>query len=519
MSSALLLFPIHLFKEHDLVRSYNHIYLIEEPRYFTDYAFHKLKLAYHRASMKYYHDYIKKSVRGKTKITYVEFHKVNHTFYQNLAKKHDRIDAYDPNDHSLELLLTSYGVQLLASQNFAITRDEAYENLSIYYVNGKRFNFMNFYKYMRRKLDILITKSGDPVGGKWSFDAENRKPYGTNAPAIPPLPSKSGLGSKSKYMNEACAYVRKHFPKNEGILDEEVAALYPITHEDAAAWCVDFCKKRFAHFGLYEDAIISQDAKIAHSEFLFHSVLSPMMNIGLITDREVLAIVAKWKDRVPLPAYEGFIRQVIGWRNYVYAIYATKYGNPNMSILDYYKMIAAMNAMKHTRPLPYAHFWRGSTKIPPVDDAIQTIRKYGYVHHIQRLMVLGNVLFLLKTNPHDVFKIFMEWTIDAYEWVMTPNVYGMSQYADGGKMMTRPYFSSSNYIRNMSDYTCSHSHSNNKWCEIWDALYGEFIAKHVAKLKRIYATARMVVFYQRKSAKEKKDYKKIAKSYISYLDQ
>jgi deoxyribodipyrimidine photolyase-related protein len=119
--------------------------------------------------------------------------------------------------------------------------------------------------------------------------------------------------------------------------------------------------------------------------------------------------------------------------------------------------------MKHKEKLPYKHFWNGTTGILPVDDAIKTIQKYAYVHHIQRLMVLGNVLLLLKINPNDVFKIFMEWTVDAYEWVMTGNVYGMTQHADGGILMTRPYFSSSNYILNMSNYKCS----NNDWCTIW----------------------------------------------------
>ncbi len=518
--SAFLIFPIHLFQNIDLLKDYNELYLIEEPRYFTNYRFHKLKLAYHRASMKYYESYLKKL--KVTKIHYIDFCQVTKDFYKKIVNQYENICAYDPYDHALEKILSSHNIQIQQGFNFAITRDECFQNIDLYYsTKSKRFNFMNFYKMMRKRHNILMTKSGTPEGGKWSFDEENRKPYpSSGGPAIPDLPTSKS--SKNPYIQEAIAYVEKHFAKNYGSLEHFI---YPITHEESQKWCDDFCKRRFKHFGTYQDAILdNQDAILASnkedkedekSAFLFHSVLSPMMNIGLITDLEVLAIVKKYKKRVPLSAYEGFIRQVIGWRNYIYAIYATKYGNPNMDILHYYKMISKMNFLKHKARLPYEAFWEGNTNIKPVDDAIHTIVKYGYAHHIQRLMVLGNFMLLLKIDPNDVFKIFMEWTVDAYEWVMTGNVYGMTQHADGGIIMTRPYFSSSNYLRSMSNYKCSNG--NNNWCKVWDALYGQFIEKHRAYLKRGYATSRMVTFYERKSAKEKSEHKKIAAKYEKSL--
>ncbi len=506
---AFLIFPIHLFKNIHLFKDYETIYLIEEPRYFTDYVFHKLKLAYHRASMKYYESYLKKN---KLNVKYIEFHEVNNHFYKSLSKKF-ALDAYDPNDHSLELLLNSYKINLIQTQNFSISREDILSNLDVFYnQKSKKFNFMNFYKFMRIKLNILVSKSGAPEGGKWSFDEENRKAYPVkNGPKIPDLPK---VQSSNIFIKEAISYVEKHFPKNYGSLDYFI---YPITHEESQKWCVNFCNQRFKYFGLYEDAILHSneaEKEIKNSEFLFHSVLAPMMNIGLITDSEVLDIVLKYKKKVPISSFEGFIRQVIGWRNYIYMIYATKYGNPNMSIPNYYKYIGKMNFMKHKEKIPYAHFWEGSTGIIPVDDAIKTIVKYGYLHHIQRLMVLGNFMLLLKINPHDVFKIFMEWTVDAYEWVMTGNVYGMTQHADGGIIMTRPYFSSSNYILSMSNYKCG---KESDWCKIWDALYGSFIEKHSAYLKRGYSTARMVTFYSRKSQKEKDEHKKIVSDYLRLL--
>ncbi len=503
---ALLLFPIHLFSHVEVCKEYDRIYLIEEPRYFTDFRFHKLKLAYHRASMKHYASILQK--RGY-KVKYIEFHEVNSSFYSSLFKKYDTVCAYDPNDHALEAKIKK--VTLLSSRNFCITRDEASSQLETYYnAKSQKFNFMNFYKMMRQKLDILMTRDGKPQGGVWSFDKENRKPYPrSGGPPIPDLPTSSR--ASIPFIQEAIVYVEKHFPKNDGSLEHFI---YPITHEDARSWCEEFCKRRFKYFGVYEDAILKpREEEKSRSEFLFHSVLSPMMNIGLITDNEVLEIVKKYEKKVPMSAYEGFIRQVIGWRNYVYAIYATKYGNPTMSNSAYEKMIKKMNFMKHTTPLPYKHFWSGTTQIAPVDDAIHTIQKYAYVHHIQRLMVLGNVMFLLRIHPQDVFRIFMEWTIDAYEWVMMANVYGMSQHADGGKMMTRPYFSSSHYIRSMSDYACKDS----EWCRVWDALYGTFIQKHRTFLKRGYASARMVTFYERKSEEERKEDAKIASSYQKIL--
>ncbi len=513
-NKVFLLFPIHLFKNIHLLKDYNHIYLIEEPRYFTDYSFHKLKLAYHRASMKYYYDYLKKH---KLNVTYIDFNQVNKVFYTLLHKKHD-LYAYDPNDHLLESTLLKANTEIIVSQNFSINRETILQNLNTFYnPKNKKFNFMNFYKMMRVQLNILVSKSGSPVGGKWSFDEENRKPYPVkNGPKIPDLPK---VNSTNPYIKEAISYIEKHFPKNDGSLDYFI---YPITHEESRKWCENFCKNRFKYFGLYEDAMIhcnETNENIKNCEFLFHSVLSPMMNIGLITDSEVLDIVLKYEKKVHISAFEGFIRQVIGWRNYIYAIYATKYGNPEMSISNYYNYIHKMNFMKHKEKLPYKHFWNGTTGVLPVDDAIKTIQKYGYVHHIQRLMVLGNFMLLMKINPNDVFKIFMEWTVDAYDWVMTANVYGMTQHADGGIIMTRPYFSSSNYILSMSNYKCGGKgeEKDKNWCKVWDALYGSFIEKHNIYLKRGYSTARMVTFYSRKSQKEKSENKQIVKKYLKSL--
>jgi deoxyribodipyrimidine photolyase-related protein len=510
LSKYLLLFPVHLFKEISQIQKggYDRIYLLEDPRYFTDFRFHKLKLAYHRATMKAYYDYLASFRDIKPRLHYVEYKEIlRGDFYKKLAKNAD-LEAYDPADHPLEerLLAASTSTKILPTLNFSITREEAIEKLPEYItVKSGRFNFMNFYKMMRKKRGILVTANGDPIGGKWSFDRENRSKYPqSGGPPLPGIPPKL-IPDSSAYVTEAKSYVERNFPKNYGSLDHFI---YPIDHAGARKWAEEFCEKRFRYFGEYEDAMLARKDREEEENkkdpldrsILFHSVLSPMMNVGLITDTEVLEIVEKCykKRKIPIAGYEGFIRQVIGWRNYVYAVYVTRYGNPESSGTAFKKMVKGLNFMRATKKLPYKAFWTATTGIRPVDDAIQGFIDYGYVHHIQRLMVLGNYMMLMGIRPNDVYTIFMEWAIDAYDWVMMANVYGMSQHADGGRMMTRPYFSSANYILTMSDYK-----ANEEWVPKWNALYGKFIKKHRDYLKRGYATAFMVRLYEKSMSKRK----------------
>jgi deoxyribodipyrimidine photolyase-related protein len=258
-------------------------------------------------------------------------------------------------------------------------------------------------------------------------------------------------------------------------------------------WLENFVKNRFRDFGDYEDAEIMDINK----PFLFHSVLTPMLNIGLINDEDVLKYVMKFQDKIPLPSFEGFIRQLIGWRNYIYSVY----------LLEGDK-ISNLNFLNHKNHLSKEMMWKSETDILPIDNIIKKIVNYGYAHHIERLMYLGNYMLLCMVKPKDVYEIFMEWTIDAYEWVMVPNVFSMSQYADGGLVMTRPYFSSSNYILKMSDYKKA------DWCKMFDALYYNFINTHEDLLAKNYATSRQVAFWRKKSEKEKKEIKLVAKKYL-----
>ena len=231
------------------------------------------------------------------------------------------------------------------------------------------------------------------------------------------------------------------------------------------------------------------------------------MNVGLLTDEEVVNVSYDYykKHDIPIESYEGFIRQVIGWRNYMYTIY----------LLEGEEMYES-NMLQHTTRLSshaYKKLWKGETGIVPIDSIIQKIEKYAYAHHIERLMYLGNFLLLCMIDPKDVYKMFMEWTIDAYDWVMVPNVMGMSQYASP-IMTKRPYFSSTNYITKMSTYK-----KDGIWDIVWNALYYHFIDRHTDLLRKNYAVARQVYFYDKKSKKEKDEIKKIASFYLRELNK
>lgn len=226
---------------------------------------------------------------------------------------------------------------------------------------------------------------------------------------------------------------------------------YPITTEQAVAGLEDFLDHRFSQFGEYEDAIDCDEP------FLFHSVLTPALNIGLLSPQQIVDAALKRADDVPLNSLEGFIRQIVGSREYMRGVYRI-HGRKQRS----------GNFWQHAQPMPRS-FYDGTTGIEPVDTVIHRVLKYAYCHHIERLMILGNFMLLCEIHPHAIYQWFMEFFIDAYDWVMVPNVYGMSQHADGGLITTKPYISGSGYILKMSRFP------KGNWCKIWDALYWRFI--------------------------------------------
>jgi len=307
-----------------------------------------------------------------------------------------------------------------------------------------------FYQWQRQRLGVLVEgeDADRPVGGRWSFDPENRKklPKGHVVPARRPV-------ERLPEVDEAIAWVGEAFPDAPGRAE---TFDWPVTHEQARGALREFVDERLAEFGPYEDAVSTRHP------FAFHAALTPALNCGLLDPREVLDAVlgAAEEQDVPIASLEGFVRQLIGWREYMRATYHL-----------YGRRMRASNHLRHGRSLAPG-WWDGTTGLDPVDHVIGGVLERGYAHHIERLMVLGNAMCLLRTDPTEVYEWFMAFFVDAYDWVMVPNVYAMSQFAAGTGITTKPYVSGSNYLRTMADF------GPGEWREDWDALYWTFVEDH-----------------------------------------
>lgn len=491
MSRLSLLFPHQLFEHNPVLKKGQSVCLVEEHLFFRQFTFHKQKLVYHRASMKTYQAWLE--AQGYT-VMYVEAHdqggNVRNLFAQLKARGVNQVDCVDPVDDWLRQRITLYARKAeikITWQETPMFLNRASDLNDFFRSDKKKYFQTEFYIAQRKSRNILL-EAGQPMGGKWSFDAENRKRY----PAKKPVPVISSPLNDMHYQ-EALAYVSLHFPHAPG--DVGATPVYPHTFEASRKWLQLFLEYRFQHFGDYEDAIVVRE------NFLHHSVLTPMLNIGLLTPPEVVQSVLTYgaNHNIPLNSIEGFIRQVIGWREFIRGVYEVK-GSYQRT----------RNHWNFTRKIP-ASFYDGSTGIEPVDTTIKKILKTGYVHHIERLMILGNFMFLCGFHPDEVYRWFMELFIDAYDWVMVPNVYGMSQFADGGLMATKPYISGSNYILKMSDY------KRGTWCEVWDALYWMFIYDYAEEFSRNPRMSMMVRQLQKMDAKKLASLKATRDNFINQL--
>ncbi len=465
MAASLILYPHQLYSV-GLLPKVSRVYLVEEPLLFgTDkkfpMEFHKQKLALHRATMRRYADEV--LIPNGFDVQYLESSDelVTETAIVKAAfEGATEIVVFDPTDDYLWERIEKAAGELevkvpltrLESPNFYLTR----KDIASYFGSKKTFKFIEFYQWQRERFNILIDDNYRPFGGRWSFDTDNRK----KLPADVSVPGIASFGD-NQYVQEALQYVDTRFAANPGSIG---SFIWPTNHAEAKRWLYDFFEQRFNQFGQYEDAIDSK------AVWLFHSVLSPMLNIGLLNAREVieeaLAYAATTKKQVPLESLEGFVRQVIGWREYVRGLYITQG-----------RKMRLKNALGNKRHLT-RDWYEGTTGLPPVDDVIHKVKTHAYAHHIERLMVMGNIMLLSDIHPDEVYKWFMTFFIDAYDWVMVPNVYGMSQYADGGTMTTKPYMSASNYILQMSNY------KRDTWCDIWDGLFWRFVDQRRIMLKR-----------------------------------
>lgn len=480
MAEATLIYPHQLFEESKALKKGRRVYLIEEELILSHNPIHRQKLLFHKLSMDAYEEWLLKKGYEVKRLSILKYPKTKDIFDQ--IKKHGirSIHVIDTTDDFLEKALGDSGIERVwyESPLFILEKGEAMKR----YESSKRF-MANFYKKLRKDKKILLQKNGEPLGGEWSFDSENRK----KLPKTIKLPKDIALLPINIKPHEK--WLKGAAPEQYG----ESGCWLPVTHQGAKKFFSQFLQERFKEFGPYEDALSEKGVR------LFHSTLSPLINVGLLTPEYVLteAIGFAKENSIPINSLEGFVRQILGWREFIRAAYEC----------DHVKM-RGKNFWKHKRRLP-KEFWTGETNIHPVDSAIQKALLFGYNHHIERLMVLGNFMLLSQIKPDDVYKWFMSMYLDAYDWVMVPNVYGMSQFADGGIFATKPYISGSNYIKKMSDYP------SGDWEEIWTALYWNFVSVNRSFFSKNHRLSMMPKMLDKMDPNQRKKLLQRARAYLS----
>lgn len=348
--------------------------------------------------------------------------------------------------------------------------------------NDKNKFLHKFYINRRKELDIFM-QNGKPLFDKYSFDEDNRKKLPKDI-KIPPT-----LAFENEFVKEALSYCKKF--KSIGVCKN---FYYPTTFDEASLQLEYFVKEKFENFGSFQDAITKDE----NQYFLFHSNISSSLNIGLIDLNELIEKIIN--SNAPYNAKEGFIRQIIGWREFMLRVYE-----------DNGIMLRNSNFFEFKNPMPQK-ILEAKSSIKILDDAIKKLNLTAYNHHIERLMILGNIFLLLEIKPNDVYEFFMKNYIDAYDWVMVGNVYGMSGFSDGGSITTKPYIASSNYLLKMSDYN-----KNESWCKILDALYWRFLHKYFHKFSS-NSRMKMQIALLNKMPKEKlKNHLKTADEFLETL--
>ena len=395
-----------------------------------------------------------------------------------------------PNDYRLRQDLGF--VEHLPDDRFFCSDSE----FAAYAASTKTLRMEFFYRTMRRKTGILM-EDGEPVGGQWNFDSENRKP--AKAGARFPAPPKF---EPDEITRDVITLVKQHFPNHYGAVEP---FWFGVTRDHALAALDSFIEHRFENFGA------TQDAMLQDQPFMNHGLISHYLNFGLLEPTEVCkrAEQAYLDGVAPLAAVEGFIRQILGWREYVRGIYWLKMPGYLQN-----------NALQATRPIP-DFYWSGDTQMNCMAQALKQTHDEAYAHHIQRLMITGNFALLAGINPVEVHEWYHAVYIDALEWVEAPNTIGMALHGDHGLMGSKPYAASANYINKMSNY-CSHCRYDPKQrlgpdaCP-FNALYWNFIGTHHADFAKNPRMSQTANSYQKMSADDKADIKKQAHGFLSGL--
>ena len=456
-----------------------HFFMAEDYDLCTYFKFHKHKLIFYLSAMREYKDAL---IKNKYKCTYCKLdgQKINHKYEDKLElfinkNKIKKLKIFEIPDSFFRNRIVNFckkkNIDLEIIQSPMFMSDRAL--LKEYFEKNKKPFLINFYKLQRINQNILI-KNNLPTGGKWSFDEDNRKKLPKNI-QIPPIK----LPSENKNIKDVKILIDEKFKKHPGNIS---GFLIPTNREAALNWLQSFFKDRFKNFGDYEDALTTE------SNLVFHSLLSPLLNIGLLVPSEVIQEALKYhkKNKIPLNSFEGFIRQILGWREFIKGTY-DKYEN---------QMVKG-NFWNHKRKLT-SSWYTGTTGIDPLDHFIKEVNACGYTHHIPRLMVISNIMNLAGIHPKEIYSWFMEMFVDSSDWVMVPNVFSMGTFSDGGIFATKPYICGSNYILKMSNF------KKGEWCDIVDGLYWSFIERNMSEIKKNYRMSMMANAYKKISEERKK---------------
>ena len=466
IETAILIWGTQLSLEH---HSALHLHpdapvlLIESKSICTRFKYHKQKLAFVLTSMREYADEL---VAVGRVVHYVHLPDSDDWFVslEQLCRQQaiSQLIVMRQNDRApqrgIEAWCKAHAIALEVTPNTQFLTSAA--EFTQWAGTQKQFKMEQFYRWQRARLGILLDDDGKPQGGAWNYDAENRKPLPKDA-VLPKIPFPAPSGHRSDILE----LIERHFGDHPGETDVN---WLPTTRAQAREWLTDFIDNRFASFGDYEDAMLKGET------FLYHSATSALLNIGLLHPSEVVA--AALAADVPLASKEGFIRQIIGWREFVFGMYHLKPATWKSE-----------NYLQHTAALPDWWWQLEGASEPPLEDVLSRLKSFGYSHHIERLMVLGNYMLLARYDPREVYDWFMTMYVDSYEWVMVPNIIGMSQYADGGLdnggFATKPYISGSNYLQKMGKWWPTTAASKES---AWTSMYWDFLSFHEDVLANNY---------------------------------
>ncbi len=481
MNEATVIYPHQLCKKHPALKKERKVYLVEESLLLSHNPIHRQKLIFHFLTLFEYEQFLKKRGYRVTRVSLRTYRNTSSVFEFLKKEGVDIVHIADVTDDYLEQAIRKSGLSCVwyESPLFFLSKDDAVER----YEKSKKL-MGNFYRSLRKDTQILIGDSGAPLGGAWSFDAENRKP----------------LPKNMNFTDDICMRPHAEYARAQAWVKEVQAEQYgeeglwlPTSFSGAQKYLKSFLTNRLNHFGAYEDAMTTKNTRV------FHSGISALMNVGLLTPKEVLKETLSYaqKHNSPIASVEGFVRQILGWREFIRAAYE-KDG----------RTMRQKNFWNHTRKMPTV-FWKGETRILPIDISLKRAFSFGYTHHIERLMVLGNYFLLARIHPDEVYRWFMGLYIDAYDWVMVPNVYGMSQFADGGIFATKPYISGGAYIKKMSDY------EKGDWEKLYTALFWQFISDHRAFFEKHPRLSMMARQLSSMRPEVKKEYERIAKAHLA----